>query len=63
MKGTLKGRAHVYGDDIDTDRIIAGKYTKTLDLSQLAEHVLEEDEAAGMITDLAYNLAKSTYRL
>ena len=35
-------QAHVYGDDIDTDRIIPGKYTKTLDLSQLAAHVLED---------------------
>ena len=29
----------------------------------VTEHVLEEDEAAEMISDLAYNLAKSTYRL
>ncbi len=36
------GRAHVYGDHIDTDRIIPGKYTKTLDLSDLARHVLED---------------------
>ena len=36
------GRAHVYGDNIDTDRIIPGKYTKTLDLSDLALHVLED---------------------
>ncbi len=42
MAGTLVGKAHVYGDNIDTDRIIPGKYTKTLDLSQLAEHVLED---------------------
>ncbi len=34
------GQAHVYGDNIDTDRIIPGKYTKTLDLSELARHVL-----------------------
>lgn len=33
---------YVYGDNIDTDRIIPGKYTKTLDLSTLAEHVLED---------------------
>ncbi|WP_420630148.1 3-isopropylmalate dehydratase [Candidatus Leptofilum sp.] len=33
---------HVYGDHIDTDRIIPGKYTKTLDMSQLAAHVLED---------------------
>ena len=38
----LRGTAHVYGDHIDTDRIIAGKYTKTLDTSVLAAHVLED---------------------
>ncbi len=36
------GKAHVYGDNIDTDRIIPGKYTKTLDTSQLVAHVLED---------------------
>jgi len=35
--------AHVYSiDNIDTDRIIPGKYTKTLDMSLLASHVLED---------------------
>lgn len=38
----IKGSAHVYGDNIDTDRIIPGKYTKTLDTSQLAAHVMED---------------------
>lgn len=38
----ISGNAHVYGDHIDTDRIIPGKYTKTLDLSALADHVLED---------------------
>lgn len=38
----LTGKAHVYGDNIDTDRIIPGKYTKTLDTSDLASHVLED---------------------
>jgi 3-isopropylmalate/(R)-2-methylmalate dehydratase small subunit len=38
----LIGTAHVYGDNVDTDRIIAGKYTKTLDMSDLARHVLED---------------------
>ena len=38
----LAGRVHLYGDNVDTDRIIPGKYTKTLDMSQLAEHVLED---------------------
>ena len=36
----------VYGDNIDTDRIIAGKYTKTLDMNTLAEHVLEDLDPA-----------------
>lgn len=38
----LRGIAHVYGDNIDTDRIIPGKYTKTLDEQLLAAHVLED---------------------
>ncbi len=42
MNALLRGRAHVYGDNIDTDRIIPGKYTKTLDAQALAEHVLED---------------------
>lgn len=42
MSNILRGRAHVYGDNIDTDRIIPGKYTKTLDVQSLAEHVLED---------------------
>jgi 3-isopropylmalate/(R)-2-methylmalate dehydratase small subunit len=42
MSSVLNGRAHVYGDDIDTDRIIPGKYTKTMDLQSLADHVLED---------------------
>ncbi|MEO4052711.1 3-isopropylmalate dehydratase small subunit [Solibacillus sp. CAU 1738] len=40
------GKAHVYGDNIDTDRIIPGKYTKTLDMQQLANHVLEDLDPA-----------------
>lgn len=42
MSSLLKGKAHVYGDNIDTDRIIPGKYTKTLDLNELAAHCLED---------------------
>lgn len=38
----VRAKTHVYGDNIDTDRIIAGKYTKTLDMSTLAAHVLED---------------------
>ena len=42
MQRTFTGTAHVYGDHVDTDRIIPGKYTKTLDLNSLAAHVLED---------------------
>lgn len=38
----IKGQAHVYGDHINTDLIIAGKYTKTLDVNDLAKHCLED---------------------
>jgi 3-isopropylmalate dehydratase small subunit len=38
----IQGNAHLYGDNIDTDAIIPGKYTKTLDLQSLADHVLED---------------------
>lgn len=37
------GKAHVYGDHINTDYIISGKYKfKTLDMKELARHVLED---------------------
>ena len=42
VSANISGLTHVYGDNIDTDRIIPGKYTKTLDTSQLAAHVLED---------------------
>jgi 3-isopropylmalate/(R)-2-methylmalate dehydratase small subunit len=42
----IGGIAHVYGDNIDTDRIIPGKYTKTLDTATLAAHVLEDLDPA-----------------
>lgn len=37
-----KAKAFAYGDNIDTDRIIPGKYTKTLDQQSWAAHVLED---------------------
>ena len=38
----LVGTAHLYGDNIDTDRIIPGKYTKTLSEQDLADHAMED---------------------
>lgn len=38
----MSRRLFVYGDNIDTDRIIAGKYTKTLHVEELALHVFED---------------------
>ena len=47
MTKTHTGKSHVYNvDNIDTDRIIPGKYTKTLDTSDLASHVLEDLDPA-----------------
>ncbi len=42
MEKIISGKVHKFGDDINTDYIIAGKYTKTLDFSTLAEHVFED---------------------
>ncbi|MFZ5650440.1 MAG: 3-isopropylmalate dehydratase small subunit [Bacillota bacterium] len=37
------GKAHKFGDDINTDYIISGKYKfKTLDMKELAFHVMED---------------------
>lgn len=39
----LIGKAHKFGDDINTDLIISGKYKfKTLDEQEMATHVLED---------------------
>lgn len=39
----LKGKAHKFGDDINTDYIISGRYKfKTLNMDELAKHVMED---------------------
>ena len=41
----FKGKAHKFGDDFNTDYIISGKYKfKTLDMKELAKHVMEDLE-------------------
>ena len=42
MNRIMQGNAYKFGDNINTDYIIAGKYTKTLDFAALAEHVFED---------------------
>ena len=38
----MQAKCVKYGDDISTDLIIAGKYTKTLNLADLAAHAMED---------------------
>lgn len=38
----LRGTAHKYGNDINTDVIIPGKYTKTLNFEDLKLHAMED---------------------
>lgn len=38
----MTARIFSYGDNVDTDRIIPGKYTKTLDVRELVAHVFED---------------------
>jgi methanogen homoaconitase small subunit len=37
----IKGQAWIFGDDVDTDVIIPGRYLRAKDLSALAAHVME----------------------
>ena len=37
----IKGKAWIFGNDIDTDAIIPGKYLRTTDMQVFADHVLE----------------------
>ncbi|GMT42169.1 MAG: 3-isopropylmalate dehydratase small subunit [bacterium] len=39
---TLKGRCHLFGDDVNTDEIIPARYLNTSDPAELAMHVMED---------------------
>lgn len=41
MELIIKGRIHKYGDNIDTDAIIPGKFLKEMDPKVLAQHAME----------------------
>jgi 3-isopropylmalate/(R)-2-methylmalate dehydratase small subunit len=42
----LKGRVHTYGNDINTDDIIAAKYLVSTDAAELGKHCLESIDPA-----------------
>lgn len=39
---TLRGRAHRYGDNVDTDVIIPARHLNTMDVAELAAHCMED---------------------
>jgi 3-isopropylmalate/(R)-2-methylmalate dehydratase small subunit len=41
MSGALRGRAHTFGKNVDTDVIIPGKYCNLVDPAELGKHALE----------------------
>lgn len=51
MESTLRGRAHKYGKNVDTDVIIPGKYCNIVDHVELGKHALEgiDPEFAGRV--------------
>ena len=41
MPASLRGRAHKYGKNVDTDVIIPGKYCNIIDPAELGKHAME----------------------
>ncbi len=47
LESSIRGRAWVYGDDVNTDVIFPGKYTYTIkDEAEIAQHALEDLDPA-----------------
>jgi 3-isopropylmalate/(R)-2-methylmalate dehydratase small subunit len=40
----LHGRAHKFGDDVNTDEILPGRYLSTSDPAELARHAMEDTD-------------------
>lgn len=38
----IKGKVHIFNDNVDTDVIIPARYLNTFDLSELASHCMED---------------------
>lgn len=53
MEKSFKGKAWKYGNDVDTDAIIPGKYLRTTDMQVFADHAME-----GIDPDFAKNVQK-----
>jgi len=49
MESKMRGYAHKYGKNVDTDVIIPGKYCNIIDPNELGKHALEglDPEYAG----------------
>ena len=45
-KMIIKGKIHKFGDDVNTDEIIPARYLNTIDLKELAAHVMEDADPA-----------------
>lgn len=54
MENIKKGRAWVFGDNVDTDVIIPARYLNTTDHQELAKHCMED-----INKDFAVNVAKN----
>lgn len=50
----IKGKVHKFGDDINTDDIIAAKYLNTIDANELGKHCMET-----IVPDFAQKVSKS----